>query len=238
MPEHLRPWLESGLEHVFHPGGPVAAEAVAATPAQALPLTPQPPAQSNHCPVPAQTSSVPEKAARQDRAVGASRPTPEAFREPTGSSSASAGPAFPEPWASYLKLVAPGHKMVWTYMELGLDLGGQKDERRRAVVANLIRHLRLPPRPVAFWPVAALQSGRLVPDRELFWRGWRLWKTPHVVCFGRDALRVILPEADPARSMHMLRDVMVHVLPSMGELVAMLPHEQQLAVSALANLRF
>jgi hypothetical protein len=127
--------------------------------------------------------------------------------------------------------------MVWTYMELGMDLGGQPDPRRRALMGDLIKHLNLPPGPVAFWPVAEFRDGALKPDRTMFWKGWHQWRTPHVICFGKDALSVILPDADPELTMHMLDDVMVHVLPSVRELLTMLPHDRQLAVEGLASIR-
>ncbi len=123
-------------------------------------------------------------------------------------------------------------------MELGLDLGGQKDDQRRAVVGNLIRLLQLPPKPVAFWPVSVLRDGELVPDREMFWRGWQRWKTAHIVCFGQEAARIILPDADSNLSVHMLSEVMVHVLPSMEQLVQMSPQEISAAVKMLAAIRF
>ena len=144
---------------------------------------------------------------------------------------------FPEPWASFLKKVSPTHQMVWTYMELGIDLAGQGDRRRAMLMQSLITYLKLPPKPVAFWPVAVLREGALEPDRAMFWKGWELWRTPHVVCFGKEALQVILPDADPSLTTHMLDNVMVHVLPSMDEMLAMLPHEQQMAVDVLVTAR-
>ena len=122
-------------------------------------------------------------------------------------------------------------------MELGIDLAGQGDQRRSELMQGLITYLKLPPRPVAFWPVAALRDGALQPDQTMFWKGWQLWRTPHVVCFGKEALQVILPEADTGLTTHMLDNVMVHVLPSVEEMLAMLPHERQLAVDVLASAR-
>ena len=127
--------------------------------------------------------------------------------------------------------------MVWTYMELGMDLGGQPDPRRRALMGSLIKYLDLPPGPIAFWPVAVLRDGALHNDRAMFWKGWQQWRTPHVICFGKDALGIILPDADPGSTTHMLDNVMVHVLPSVEELLAMLPHERQMAVDPLASIR-
>ena len=124
-----------------------------------------------------------------------------------------------------------------TYMELGLDLGGQSDPRRRGVLKNLQAHLKWPPGTINFWPVAALVNGALQPDTSMFWRGWELWHTPHVVCFGDEALRVILPDADVQAVTHLLENVIVHKLPPIARLVDMLPHEQQMAVDGITNIR-
>lgn len=148
-----------------------------------------------------------------------------------------AATGFPEPWATYLGKVSPTHKMVWTYMELGLDLGGQADPRRRTLMGKLIKYLDLPPGPVAFWPVSVLRDGSLEPHRNMFWKGWHQWQTPHVVCFGKAALQVILPDADQNLTTHMLDNVMVHVLPSVSRLLTMLPHEQQMAADVLSGIR-
>lgn len=122
-------------------------------------------------------------------------------------------------------------------MELGLDLAGQADPRRAGVLRNLIAHLRWPKGTTAFWPVAALRGGTLEPDAAMFWKGWGLWNTPHIACFGREALRVIRPEEDGACRTCFLEHTTIHVLPSLSELVTMLPHEQQMAVDVLASLR-
>jgi len=122
-------------------------------------------------------------------------------------------------------------------MELGIDLSGQGDPRRSRLMQDLITFLKLPPRPVAFWPVAEFRDGVLNPDRTMFWKGWQLWRTPHVVCFGKDALGVMLPDADPGLTTHMLDHVMVHVLPSVEDMISMLPHERHLTVEGLATIR-
>lgn len=122
-------------------------------------------------------------------------------------------------------------------MELGLDLGGQPDPARRNLMGSLIKHLDLPPGPVAFWPVAVSRDAALQPDPTMFWKGWQLWRTPIIVCFGAPALKVILPDADPGLTLHMLDNVMVHLLPDVNQLLSMLPHERQLAVEVLSKVR-
>ena len=221
------------MEYVLRPEGePVAdpASGPVAAPPPSIAREPEPVRQDPpQAPAPARRPAAAQAPQAAPQAPG--QPAPHAPPPPAQPS------GFPEPWASYLSKVSPDHKMVWTYMELGYDLAGQADARRRTVVADLIKHLRLPPRPVAFWPVAVLQGDRLVTNAEIFWRGWKLWRTPHIVCFGVDALRAILPDADPARTMHMFKEFMVHVMPPLNALADMLPHERQIAVDPLAGLR-
>lgn len=121
-------------------------------------------------------------------------------------------------------------------MELGLDLSGQSDPRRAAVLRNLIAHLRWPKGTTAFWPVAALVNGVFEPDAAMFWKGWHLWQTPVIACFGHEALHVIQPQAEAGCTACFLEHTTIHVLPSLTELTAMLPHEQQMAVDVLAAL--
>ena len=145
--------------------------------------------------------------------------------------------AFPEPWVSFLKFAKPEPKVVWTYMELGLDLAGQSDPKRRAVLKNLQAHLKWPAGTINFWPMSALSGGTLQPDAQKFWQGWDLWKTPHIVCFGDEALRVILPDADSNLGTYMFEHVIVHKLPPLTKLMTLLPHEQQMSIDSIANIR-
>lgn len=123
-------------------------------------------------------------------------------------------------------------------MELGLDFGGQADAKRRAILQSLISYMDWPPKSIAFWPMSALTDGALQPNKDMFWKGWDLWRTPNIACFGEEALRVILPEAEPGNTTYLYEHVTVHVLPPMAKLVQMLPHEVHLAVDALKNIRF
>ncbi|BCS89024.1 hypothetical protein PSDVSF_22660 [Pseudodesulfovibrio sediminis] len=129
-------------------------------------------------------------------------------------------------------------KVVFTYMELGLDLGGQPDPRRSAVLKNLQAHLRWPKGTINFWPVAALANSTLQPNAQFFWEGWDQWRTPHIACFGEEALKVMLPDSDPSLTTHMLEHVTVYVLPPLAKLVTLLPHEQQMSVDILTGIRF
>jgi hypothetical protein len=166
-----------------------------------------------------------------------SRQEPAAVRPQPTATSIAPSPDFHGPWAGFLKSAKPSPKVVLTYMELGLDLGGQSDPRRRDVLKNLQAHLRWPAGTITFWPCSALHDNTLQPDSGMFWKGWDLWRTPTIACFGEEALRVILPDVDPAMSTHMLEHVIVYVLPPLARLTTMLPHEQQLAVDVLTKIR-
>jgi len=215
--ESLRPWIESGLEFVLNPGGvPQEAGGVA---------EPQAPSVRQQVQQNVNTPSAPPQQAPAQQPQQAASPV----RPPQAN--------LPEPWGGFLKFAKPEAKIVWTYMELGLDLGGQTDPKRRAVLKNLQAHLRWPPGTINFWPSSALINGALQPDGRMFWQGWELWRTPSIACFGEEALKVILPEADPSLSTHMLEHVMVYVLPPLAKLSTLLPHEQQMAVDILKNIR-
>jgi hypothetical protein len=230
--ESLRPWLESGLEFVYAPGGltgeaqPDPVQARPSAQAAAYDARPDRPAPQQPRQPQAQPSRLKAQPAMQRQAAVPS-PVP----------SPAQATNFPAPWSSFLRFTKPDARVVMTYMELGLDLGGQSDPRRRAVLKNLQAHLKWPPGTINFWPMAALVDGALQPDTSMFWRGWELWRTPHVVCFGEEALKVILPDADGQVVTHLLENVIVHKLPPIARLIAMLPHEQQMAVDGIANLR-
>jgi hypothetical protein len=230
--ESLRPWLESGLEFVYAPGGLTAEaqpEPVQIRPdAHVAPQTDRNARQQPQSDRPQQ--AVPLQDRQTPRQPQAEAPYP--IRTPESST-----PNFPAPWSQFLRFTKPDARVIMTYMELGLDLGGQSDPKRRAVLKNLQAHLKWPPGTINFWPVAALVSGALQPDTSMFWRGWELWHTPHVVCFGDEALRVILPDADTQPVTHLLENVIVHKLPPIARLIDMLPHEQQMAVDGITNIR-
>ena len=219
--ESLRPWVESGLQFVYCPGGLSRDEIQPVPEPQAAPASPSRRAPQPQGATPVSASPQPDSAPVSNQPQAA----------------ASRGQDFPAPWAGFLKYTKPTAKVVLTYMELGLDLGGQSDPRRRNVLKNLQAHLNWPPGTINFWPVAALNAGALQPDRAMFWRGWELWRTPYIACFGEEALKVILPDADPGVTTHMLENVIVHVLPPLAKLVTLLPHEQQMAVDGLTTIR-
>lgn len=240
-PEHLRPWLGSGLEFLYAPDRARAVREQQTAPApqpQYGRQSQQPAPPSNvRQPKPPTQRQAPRQAPQQPRAqqapVQQNRPAPQPQRKGT------TDPNFPEPWATYLLRARPPQspKVLVTYHELGLDLGGHVDRGRSRVLHNIIPYLAWPKGSSVFWPVAANAGTDLRPDPTMFWNGWQLWKCPYIACFGRDALNVILPDADPGASFFHLDYASIYLLPSLSELVDRLPHEQQLAVEALTRIK-
>jgi len=123
-------------------------------------------------------------------------------------------------------------------MELGLDLGGQPDPRRSGVLRNtLTNHLKWPAGTAAFWPMSALVNGSLQPNKDMFWKGWEMWRTPYIVCFGDEALKVIYPQAEVGGTTYFYEEITIFVAPPLAKLVTMLPHEQQISTELLSAVR-
>ncbi len=243
--EKFRPWVDSGLEYLFIPGhsqrgaqgelgAPMEQTAQASNRQAPAPLQQGQPTQH---PSVAQTSTrqqpnyqAGQSQNSQQHSQAATVPSP---TQPNSTVS------FPEPWNTFLSMVkARSPKVVCTYMELGLDLGGQPDPQRRSVLRNtLTNHLKWPPGTAAFWPMSALVDGALQPNRTMFWKGWQIWKTPYIVCFGDEALHNIHPQAQPGGTIYMLEKITIFVAPPLAQLVTMLPHEQQLSTELLSAVR-
>ncbi|WP_319541429.1 hypothetical protein [uncultured Pseudodesulfovibrio sp.] len=216
--ESLRPWVESGLEFVLRTE--VECQDIStgeqseyqAEPSGVSPVVSSSPAHPQE--MPAQAASMPQAAPKQSL------------------------PVLPDPWSGFLRFAkSPAPKVIMTYMELGLDLGGQPDSRRSSALKNIQMHLKWPAGTMNFWPVAALLGGTLQPSTEMFWRGWEQWRAPNIVCFGEEALKVVLPDADPKLTTFMLEHVTVYKLQPLVRLITMLPHEQQMSVDELFKIR-
>jgi len=219
--ESLRPWVESGLEFVLRSEVECQESVAVEQPVQqadsSFPVH-EPPSASSHVPHPVE-------APVQSASVQQTAP-------------AHVAPTLPEPWSGFLRFAKSAQpKVIMTYMELGLDLGGQPDSRRSSALKNIQAHLKWPAGTMNFWPVAALSGGTLQPSTQMFWQGWEQWRAPNIVCFGEEALKVVLPDADPTLTTHMLEHVTVYKLEPLARLITMLPHEQQMSVEELFKIR-
>jgi hypothetical protein len=92
--------------------------------------------------------------------------------------------------------------IICTYWELGLDLCGAPDSKRRELFQALLRDLAYPPGTLSFWPLALpAQDGKedLEANAPVFWEGVKLLHGRAAVIMGSQALRALaLPGRMPA----------------------------------------
>jgi hypothetical protein len=83
--------------------------------------------------------------------------------------------------------------VVWTYWELGRDLCGVPDPKRRELLQALLKDLAHPPGTHSFWPLALPGQGgdgeqKLEANASVFWAGVRLLHSRVVMIMGPQAL--------------------------------------------------
>ena len=188
VPERLRVWQMAGVRHFYldpeavsTPGETSAPEsglvddaALAQPMAAALPAEPavaQQPMPPSMPPAPETTWVRPEAAqtfAAASQAAYAEHVPPSPPQAPQGSPAAprAALPDNPDrwplPWPTFFAKTPPTPCLVITYRELGLDMAGQSEPRRRDLWRRLIADAGLAGKGlVAFWPLALPQAGAL-----------------------------------------------------------------------------
>ena len=123
--------------------------------------------------------------------------------EPVAASSLLAGPFPPlgEPWSTMLAKLPVGAKTVWTYWELGSDMGGAPHAQRSQLWRSLMALLKWPKGSVGFWPYTELKDGTITPATQPFLAGLRQVRARSVVVFGGKAFLTYLglsgQEPDP-----------------------------------------
>ena len=124
---------------------------------------------------------------------------PEPPREPLPILKAQAPEAAPDvdmwpaDWRERLENTR-GAPFVWTYWELGWDLCGAPDPRRRELLKALLHDLAYPAGTHCFWPLALPGQGgdgeqALAANVPVFWEGLRLLRARAVIIMGEQALR-------------------------------------------------
>ena len=148
-------------------------------------------------------------------------PGGEAVPDPLELALSSPPATFAPPWDGYWAKACKSARVVWTYMELGLDLGGSPNAQRGRVFRTLISRTGWPAGTSAFWPMSE-PSGPpefgASPRADMFWAGVARLSPGHVICCGTRALDAILPDAPPESAPFDLARCRVHLLPDPAEL--------------------
>ena len=204
--ERYRPWLQLGLRHILLPEGSALTGSyvdVAATDA-APPATPSRPRPQPSAPV------FPRRPKARDDGPSA---TPPADTPPVSPPTDDTGPDWSSIWRRYRSKLKVPSRTIWTYLELGQDMGDTPLDERRQLFARIMKALAWPPGCIGFWPVAFQCRGRLEPRRELFLRGMREAGAHTAVCFGRAAHDILLDDRAYDHGTTTLGDATVIVLP-------------------------
>jgi hypothetical protein len=126
---------------------------------------------------------------------------------------------WPGAWKAYRRKLATPSRTVWTYADLGLDLGSAPDTSRRDLFTLIIHFLKWPKGSVTFWPVAAETDQGLSPDPDRFWQGVAECRARTVIVFGRRALKMLFPEETFAPRVFSARGLTVVALPGPADLL-------------------
>ena len=207
--ERYRPWLQLGLRHILLPeDSALTGSYVEARPPDVqTPPAPQARPQPSAPVFPRKSRTVPPRAK-----APATAPLAPTAATATGSPPQS-GPDWSSIWRRYRsKLMVPS-RTLWTYHELGLDMGDAPDDERRALFQRIMRALAWPPGSIGFWPVAFQFRGSLEPRRELFLRGMREAGAHTAVCFGQAAHAILLEDQPFRLETTTLGEATVIVLP-------------------------
>jgi hypothetical protein len=211
VPEHLRVWQMAGVRHLYIDPLLERADASTVSPpalvdlasdstasaapveqsSPGAPASPQAPAAGSlphpcaATPAPAYPSQTAQ--ARPDNPEPASRAD-----DPQGAALPEDPDRWPLPWPTFFAKTPATPRLVITYRELGLDLAGQSDARRRDLWRRLIAAAGLAGQGlVAFWPLALPQGGELVEQPLHFACGVARLNPELVAVFGEIS--------DPAR---------------------------------------
>ncbi len=205
MRESLRPWLQSGLTHVFVQEGQPLSE--------------------DQSPVPAEPATVSEVASGAPHGDAPRAPRVAQTQPAAPEGNAAIKPAILDhrdaQWGKLTRLIRHHCHMIWTYWELGHDLLATPCVERRQFLQQCIQSLRLPKGSVAFWPLAVPVEHDLTPDLQWFWRGVSRYGASCVCCFGEQAAGLLSSPASARERSILAPDTSLLVFPSLEALASM-----------------
>lgn len=232
MHEAFRPWYEAGVTHLL----PDAAyweqrtqdQAAGPTPAGATSSLAN--AHEQQADNARQAASGPDDAPRQTRpqspSHSPSRATSHAPGKPpvgaAGQASSLVPPQTSPVWKLYWSMVQWPAATMWTYWELGVDMGASlgavPDPARKELLGKFITHLAWPKGSVAFFPVAGLEAGELVARPRYFRTAAERANATGVACFGGRAWQAMGGGADTRYGLKPWQGLTVALVPDLAEI--------------------
>lgn len=156
--------------------------------------------------------------------VTAHKPDVSQPAQPQSGKPAKAEPEWPNPWDVYKTSLKIPCRTVWTYWDLGWDMGTEPSEARRELLRNIMKPLYdkagWQKGSITFWPMAAVCSKGLAPDPNRFWKGVKLTGASHIIVFGRRAFQTLFPDREFKFETFRHHDYTVVVLPGPGNVLA------------------
>lgn len=117
-----------------------------------------------------------------------------------------------------MKGIPSGVKILFTYFELGQDMGGAPDPVRRDLLATIIYLLRQPKGVIGFLPHTELVKEELTPKPDYFRQAATRLGVKAAAVFGENALEILIPDADKTRMIHTRNSMHFISMPSTEEL--------------------
>ncbi|MFW6324204.1 MAG: hypothetical protein ACOC0U_03995 [Desulfovibrionales bacterium] len=115
--------------------------------------------------------------------------------------------------------IPPSPLTLWTYYELGLDLGGRPEKKRKELLSSMIGSLAWPKGSIFFWPCSALQGDSLVLRKNIFWEGIGKIRPHYCVLFGGELLQALVPDAPKRFGFFTRNGRKMLSLPSLSEML-------------------
>lgn len=157
-------------------------------------------------------------------------------------SAPESGSVWPTPWDVYRTMLSIPAKTVWTYWDLGYDMGGMVDEARKNLFSRILKELGKLPSwgkgSSTFWPVAGLAAGDVLKtDTEMFWKGVELARARRLFIFGKRAHDALFPGSEFTFRITVLYGLECHVFPGPHDLLENREGSKKIVWDALRKLR-
>lgn len=136
----------------------------------------------------------------------------------------------PEEWPTRWRVVLPKRKgslLLWSYAELGFDLGGNISSERSSCLKEIIKHLNMPAGTSVFWPVGVSDDTQsdissLQADPAIFQAGIEYLNPKAIILLGDNAFKMggfVLKAPAQPYSQHIVKGRMIICLPPFSQIL-------------------